>query len=272
MEINNKTGLINILSTHKIAIYGAGYVATRFYESLKEHGLDGNVFSFVTTTDSALNIDGLPVRAINQLEADERMIICVAVHESIKDDIIANLTERGFNKYIWIYPFLYEMLLGTPAYSNVKVPIFKIWNAVRDDYSIAIRYLAIDHYYGKNSNGYEIYKKFLSLFINAKTAERRLERFISLIKSWEQNGYDAGRCSSIFEDYKILDGMHRIAVASYFNQAFVMCNIYPTNKNIFEIHNQAAVFTKQSALNAGFEPEIIALLDEINQRIEEQYK
>lgn len=272
MEIDNKTELINILGTHKIAIYGAGYVATRFYQSLKEHELDSNVFSFVTTTGSDLDIDELPVRSINQLEADERLVICVAVHESIKDDIIANLVERGFDKYIWIYPFLYEMLLGTPAYSNVKVPIFKIWNAVRDDYSIAIRYLAIDHYYGKNSNGYEIYKRFLSLFINEKTAERRLTQFISLIKNWEQNGYDVNKCVSIFQDYRILDGMHRIAVASYFNQKFVMCNIYSMEKNIFEIHNQAAIFMKQSALNAGFEPEIIALLDEINQRIEGQYK
>lgn len=272
MKINNTIELIDILSAHKIAIYGAGYVATRFYQSLKEYGLDGNVFLFVTTAGGELDVDGLPVMAIEQLEANERMIICVAVHESIKDDIIDNLVEKGFNKYIWIYPFLYDLMLGTPIYRNVKVPVSKIWNAVRDDYSMAIRYFAIDHYYGKNLNGYEIYKKFLSLFINEKTAERRLEQFITLIKSWEQNGYDANRCSSIFEDYRILDGMHRIAVASYFNYGFVMCNIYPKNKDIFEIHNQAAVFTKQSALNAGFEPEIIALLDEINQRIEEQYK
>lgn len=272
MKINNTIELIDILSAHKIAIYGAGYVATRFYQSLKEYGLDGNVFSFVTTAGGELDVDGLPVMAIEQLEADERMIICVAVHESIKDDIIDNLVEKGFNKYIWIYPFLYDLMLGTPIYRNVKVPVSKIWNATRDDYGMAIRYLAIDNYYGKNLNGYEIYKRFLSLLNDEKTSEKRLEQFIRLIQSWEKHGYDTSKCSFILEDYKVFDGAHRIAVASYFNQDFVMCNVYPTTKAIFEIHNQTAIFTKQCVLNAGFEPALITLLDETNQRIEEQYK
>ena len=152
------------------------------------------------------------------------------------------------------------------------MPPSKIWNAVRDDYSMAIRYLAIDNYYARNTNGYELYKRFFSLFNNEKTSERRLEQFIGLIKSWEQNGYDTIKCSSIFEDFKIFDGAHRIAVAGYFNQGFVMCDIYPMSPNIAEIHNQMANFKKQCVLDAGFEPEIIDLLDATNQRIEEQYK
>ncbi len=272
MEIDNIPQLVEVLRTYKIAIYGAGYVAVRFYQCLKEHQLNGNVFSFITTTGNGLETDGLSVVAIDQLEIDERMIICVAVHESIKDDIIDNLIKRGFDRYIWIYPFLYSLMLGTPTYSNIKVPISKIWNKVRDDYNIAVRYLAIDNYYERNSNGYEIYKRYLSLFNNEKTSEERLNQFIRLIKNWEEIGYDTSKCSSIFENYKIFDGVHRIAIASYFNQEFIMCNIYPITKNIFEIHNQAAILTKQCALDAKFEPELIALLDATNQRIEEQYK
>lgn len=272
MKIDNTAELINVLRKCKIAIYGAGYVATRFYQSLKEHQLDGNVFSFVTTTGSSLDTDGLSVVAIDQLKIDDHMIICVAVHESIKDDIIADLVNKGFNKYIWIYPFLYSLMLGTPTYSNVKVPISRIWNKVRHDYNMAVRYLALDNYNGRNSNGYEIYKRCLSLFNNEKTSEERLKQFIRLIRSWEQNGYDTSKCSSVFENYRIFDGLHRIAVASYFNQEFIMCNIYPITKDISEIHNQAAILTKQCALDAKFEPELIALLDVTNQRIEEQYK
>jgi hypothetical protein len=137
---------------------------------------------------------------------------------------------------------------------------------------MAVRYLALDNYYEKNTNGYEIYKRYLSLFNDDKTSEKRLVQFLELIKSWEQKGYDITKCSSIFEDYIIFDGLHRIAVASYFKQSFVMCDIYPTTRNIDEIHNRGAVFNKQCAINAGFEPELITLLDETNQRIEEQYK
>lgn len=272
MKIDSITELINILRKNKVVIYGAGYVATRFYQSLKEYGLENNVFSFVTTKGNNLNIEGLPIIKIDRLDFNEQIIVCIAVHESIKDDIIANLEKKGFKNYIWIYPFLYELMIGKPIYSDVRVPISEIWDAVHEDYGMAIRYLAIDNYYLKNTNGYEIYKKSLSLFNSEKTSEQRLEQFIRLIKNWEQKGYDVSKCSSIFEDYQIFDGAHRIAIASYFNQGYVMCNIYPMSRKISEIHNKVAISNKQSVLDAGFEPEIIDLLEATNQRIEAQYK
>lgn len=272
MKINSTIELINALSNYKVAIFGAGYVAKRFYRALKEHGLNSNISLFVTTVGGDLEADGLPMITIDQLNADKQMIICLAVHESVKDEIIADLVKRGLTNYIWIYPFLYELLLGMPMYNNVKVPLYKIWNAVREDYGMAIRYLALDNYYARNTNGYELYKRCLSLFNSDKTSEKRLIQFIGLIKSWEKNGYDVNKCSSIFEDYKIFDGTHRIAVASYFNQDFVMCDIYPMAKNIANIHNQAAIFDRQYILDAGFDQKFIALLDATNQRIEEQYR
>ncbi|MBE5978970.1 MAG: hypothetical protein E7249_07515 [Paenibacillaceae bacterium] len=272
MEVNDITELLYILSNHKIIIFGAGYVATRFYGALKKYEIEKNVVSFATTTGSYLDIDGISIIPMNQLESNEQMIICVAVHDSIKDAIIADLINKGIKNFIWIYPFLYKLLLGAPIYCNKKVTLSKIWNAAREDYGMAIRYLAIDNYYGKNINGYKCYKKYLSLFNSDETSERRLIQFIELIKSWEQNGYDTSKCSSLYEDYRIFDGAHRIAVASYFNQGFVMCNIFNKTKNLAEIHNQGAILEKQYALDAGFEPELIDILDATNQRIEEQYK
>jgi len=272
MKINSTAELINVISNYKIMIFGAGYVAARFYGALKKHGINNNVISFVTTSGSNSNIDGLSIIPIDQLEADKQIIICVAVHDSIKDDIITTLVKKNFINYIWIYPFLYELLLGEPICRNSKVPLSKIWNAARDDYGMAIRYLALDNYYGRNLNGYKLYKKYLSLFNNYETSEKRLIQFVKLIKNWEQNGYDTNKCSSIYENYQIFDGAHRIAVASYFNQKFIMCDIYSMTNNIAEVHNSGAILKKQYALDAGFEPEFIAMLDAINQRIEEQYR
>ncbi|WP_313070479.1 hypothetical protein [Lacrimispora sp.] len=272
LENSNIAELMYILRTNNIAIYGAGYVAARFYQALKEHGLSGSVFSFVTTSCISSEMEGVPIVTIDDLKFENQTVICVAVHESIKDEIISNLVNKGFTNYIWIYPYLYILMLGLPINKNIKVPLYKIWNAVRDDYSMAIRYLAIDNYYAKNTNGYELYKRYFSIFNSNKTSEKRLMQFIGLIKSWDDKGYDINKCSAVLEDYKIFDGAHRIAVASYFNQGFVMCDIYPLKKSITDIHNQAAVFTKQSAIDAGFEPEFIALLDATNRRIEEQYK
>ena len=39
LENNDIAELLYILRTNNIAIYGAGYVASRFYQALKEHGL-----------------------------------------------------------------------------------------------------------------------------------------------------------------------------------------------------------------------------------------
>ena len=273
MKINSTTELINILSDYKIVIYGAGYVATRFYRTLVEHNLSINVSSCVTTTGGDWNIDGLPGLTIDQLKPDDRMVICLAVHESIKEEIITDLVKKGFTNYIWIYPFLYELMLGLPTLKNAKVPLSKIWNAVQDDYCMAVRYLALDNYYKKNTNGYEIYKRYLSLLFNSeKTSEKRLKQFIGLIKNWEDNGYDISKCCSIFENYKVFDGVHRISVASYFDQDFVMCDIYPMTKSMAEIHNQGAIFNKKIASESGFEPEHIKMLEATNRRIEEQYK
>lgn len=272
MEVNNVAELLCILKTHRLMIFGAGYVASRFYGALKKHEINNNVTSFVTTSGSYLNIDGLSIISIDQIEPDEQIIICVAVHDSIKNDIIATLDKKNFINYIWIYPFLYELLLGAPIYYNSKVSLAKIWNAARDDYGMAIRYLALDNYYGRNLNGYKLYKKYLSLFNSDETSERRLIKFIELIKNWEQNGYDTSKCSSLYEDFRIFDGAHRIAIASYFNQEFVMCHIYPTPIYDDEIHNSAAMFNKEYILNAGFDHEFTELLAITNQRIEEQYK
>lgn len=272
MEVNGITELLYILSNHKIIIFGAGYVATRFYGALKKYQIENNVISFATTTGSDLDIDGISIIPLNHLESNEQMVICVAVHDSIKDNIIDDLIKKGVKNYIWIYPFLYKLLLGAPIYCNKKVSLSIIWNAAREDYGMAIRYLALDNYYGININGYKFYKKYLSLFNSYETSERRLIQFVELIKNWERNGYDTSKCSSLYEDYRIFDGAHRIAVASYFNQGFVMCDIYNKTKNIAEIHNQGAVLNKQYALAAGFDPELIAILDATNQRIEEQYK
>lgn len=272
MEINNLAELQSNLESKKIVIYGAGYVADRFYQALKEHKLDTNVVCFVTSTSCANRKSEIPTIEIKQLEKDANILVCIAVHESIKDEIIKTLVARDFHNYIWIYPFLYELMLGAPLQKGVKVPLERIWNVCRENYAMAVRYLAIDHYYGKNENGYEIYIRAMSLFSDEDSSKKRLNQFIELIKNWEQNGYDIKQCASIFEDYRVFDGAHRIAVASYFNQGYVMCDIYAMKKSISEIHNMAAILPKQCAMDAGFEPEIVALLDATNKRIEEQYR
>lgn len=271
LQISNTFELYNLLKSNNFVIYGAGEVAARFCKALEKHGIIGNLLSFVTTTGSVIRVNGLPIIGIEQLEINDKTIICVAVHEAVAEEITAKLVEKNFKNYVWIYPYLYELMLGTPICHNVKVPLSKIWNAIQDDYCIAIRYLAIENYYNKNNIGFELYKNFFSFINDSKTSEKRLFHFINLIKSWEEHGYINGNPSSITENYQIVDGTHRITLAIYFNQEYAMCNIHSTN-NIAEVQSHLDYFTKENMLNIGVEPNIIALLDGVNQRIKEQYK
>lgn len=271
MKINNVEELIDCLNKHKIVIYGVGYVATRFFDSLKSHGISQNVSCFVTTEGSDQNIEGKEILSIKDFENTDDALICIAVHESLRDEIIGVLEEKGLYNYIWIYPFQYELMLGIPIKRNIKVPLKWIVQNCFNDYRMAIRYLAIDHYYKKNDFGYDIYIQLEGLHCSEKTARVRLEKFIELIKKWEHNGYDEQKHISVFENYEIIDGNHRVSVASYFGQSYIMCNVFPGKKSLSEIHSQDMMLTKQIMVETGIQNEIVALLDRTNHRIREQF-
>lgn len=272
MEVFNVEELQKALITNKVVIYGANYVAIRFYRALKEQHLDKNVSCFVITSGEVQVVEGLAVQSIDKLEENSETLICIAVHEALKDEIIETLKEKGFHKYIWIYPFLYEMMLGEPIARNKRILLKNIWNINKDDYRMAARYLAIDQYFEKNNYGYQVYKKCMNLFNNEKTSEKRLQRFIKLIQNWENIGYDERQSVSLMEDYRYIDGAHRIALASYFKQEYIMCDIYPSSKSLSDVHGAGAVLSKEIAVELGVDEETIAILEETNIRIEEQYK
>ena len=271
MEVNDVSQLLDALKTHKVVIYGTGYVATRFYNSLKEYGVDGNVECFITTEGSKDTIDGKGILSIDKFENAANIIICIAVHESIKDEIVEILEGRGISNFLWIYPFQYALMLGKPISKGIKVPIKLIMNQCYNDYRMAVRYLAIENYYNKNDVGYEIYVKTMALHCSKKTALNRLQQFIFLIKNWEINGYDKIKPVIILENNELLDGTHRVAVASYFGQSYIVCDVFSLRKSIWEMHNEASRITGKSLRDAGINSDIIDLLEHTNQRIIEQY-
>lgn len=259
------------LLENEIAIYGAGYVAERFYKTLQERKLDVNVKYFVTTNGGGQSFCELPIISINQLQDGERMLICLAVHEAIKDEIIELLHEKNITNYVWIYPFQYDLLLGEPIYRNVKIPIADLVKRGCEDYRLAIRYLAIEQYYGKNEIGYDMYVRGTALSCNYNTAQARLDKFVTLIKSWKVMGYDETKPICILENKDIIDGTHRLLVAIYEQQEFIVCNIYGRPTNGCGVHNEVGKLTKESVYKANFTIEEITLLERINQKILGQY-
>ncbi len=218
--------LLKIIKKNRTKIYGIGYVAERFTDGLIKKGYADSIQSFIITERKIDNYKGYKVEGLNELDvSNQNTLICIATHESIKKEIELLLDEKGFSEYVWIYPYLHELWFGQPVAQDIDVDLDKIigkWN----DYRLAIRALAIDQYYGKNDVGYDIYVKAQSLHCEERTANKRLERFIELIDSWDKKGYDSYFRPKLSEDYEVLDGVHRITLAYYHGMKAITCDIY----------------------------------------------
>ena len=218
--------IYELLRTESIIIYGVGFVADFFYRLVNQKGLAANVIGFMVSEGSIESFKGLPVFKVKDQCIDKAITICIAVHESSLDDIKSNLEKNEFRKYVCIYPYLINMWLGEPKKQNESILVKDIWNRKDDQYAVAARYLVIGQYFSKNTLGYEIYKKMSVLPQDEKTKEKRLKTFLDLIQNCESNGFDFRRTIKIFDDYKVIDGNHRLAVAIYFGVEHINCDVY----------------------------------------------
>ncbi len=234
--------LLNIIRHSEIAVYGTGFVAERFSQSLDKIDLGEKIAYYIETNPSRDVYRGKRIVSLeNCRQNQEKKMICVAVHEANKDGIIKELEQAGIVDYIWIYPFVHELYFGRPIATNVKVPVSIILDKVNGDYRIPVRLLAIEEYYGRNDVGYSVYKKAQSLHCDEQTAERRLDKYIELIKSWEKNGYDADSRIKITDKNDVFDGVHRLALACYHGMDFIYCDVYEADKSRSFINDEVKI-------------------------------
>lgn len=268
-EIENRSNLLSILKERRIVIYGTGYVAMRFYRALGIHNLAENITCFAVTDmknqrDTVIN--GIKVQAIAEIEIVDDMMVCIAVHESIKPEIEKLLVQRGIEKFIWIYPYLHDLLLGEKIAENRNISVDFIISK-NDGYGLAIKYLALEQYYKKNQCGFAVYVKAQAMHCEEETAKKRLDKFCQLIASWEKCGYQPDRGCVLDESYRVIDGYHRIALAKYHQQEEIICNVYQCSKELVEEMGNAVGMTKQDMIEAGFTLEELAAVEEVYNRI-----
>lgn len=221
--------LLNEIEETEFYIFGTGFVAERFFETIRTRNLDENIKSFITSQPSSSCFKEKSVKGIDELtEVEKEQLVCIAVHEVIAEEIISELKEKGYKKLVWIYPILFDLWYGKPVRKNILVLTNDILRTCTNDYRIAIREMVIDEYYGKNKIGYNLYKKLQEVHSSKHTAEKRLNAFIKLIDSWNENGYAEGSILKIDENNEIFDGVHRLALAYYHKLPKVRCDIYST--------------------------------------------
>lgn len=117
-------------------------------------------------------------------------------------------------------------------FNDIKIivkPIFLFVNSMQENYNCAdilVRLLAIDCYYGKNSDGFTIYNEmqYKRVIKNPNVPNEKAyneKNFIELIKSFENNKFDFQYPLQVNKDIEILDGAHRLALALYHHIDYV---------------------------------------------------
>lgn len=257
---------MQLINNREIFIYGAGYVADVFFKALKKNKLEQQVKGFLVSYTNSKDkvIHGHLVSTVDKVIIDNRAIVCIAVHEVYKKEIEEILFQKGVANYIWIYPFLYELYLGSPVKEKEWISIKKIMKQQLENYGIAIRWAAIEDYYGKSPGGLALYKKAMALHSDNGTVEERTKQFIRLIQTWNHIGYLEEYQISLDKNYKVIDGEHRLTLALYHNQEKICCKIYKEEN----IHTNKALITKQSLIEGGFYQEEIMKIENINQYLE----
>lgn len=99
-------------------------------------------------------------------------------------------------------------------------------NGLFNRYDLAVRLLAIEEYYKKNSFGFGLYQKMQERRVasNSKVPKDRannLERFINLITSFERHGFINHFPIIINKHFELIDGSHRLALALYYQMGII---------------------------------------------------
>lgn len=272
--MENKTDSAQLLrqaAKQKIAIYGAGHIAQKLLKALKLYHCDKNILCFIVSNleENKKAIEGIPVNAIDWLAENKNTLVYVAVHESLWHEIAETLRTIGVSHYIWIYPYLYELLLGLPVKTNIRVDLKDIIQTCTDDYRLAIRYAAIGQYLGENEIGFDLYKRAQALHSSQETAKERLAAFCRLIEKWRKSGYDERNRIAINTSYEIIDGNHRVALAQFFKQKQIVCDIFENHISAAELHGESAMLTGRILSLAGFGDEEMKYLDAVNRVIKD---
>lgn len=259
MQKNSK--ILKDLEENRIVIYGAGYMAKMFYKALSKLGIDRNVEFFVVSSDhkKMKTLYGTEIKTIDEIKIDSNVLICVAVHEMLKDEIQEILKKKKLINYVWISPDIYaELFFGIPYNKNVKVSVNKICQ--ENIYSILVRHLAIENYFGKNNYGYDIYTKVQRKLLGEAAAERRLLSFCKLIYDWKSKGCILDRNILLDKNFEILDGAHRIALARYYQMKEINCDLYDCTLHSSEWREDKLFLKEDTLILFGFTDEEIRII------------
>jgi hypothetical protein len=264
--------MIEVLKKKRIVIYGTGHVGHKFYKVLKQNGLEKQIVCFARTGDvqAGETLDGTEVHCFEEIPVGENMLVCLAVHESLRDEI-EEIVRQKTKEYVWIYPHLYDLMLGMPKEKGVELAVETLLRGFRKDLRLGVRLAAIEQQDGINDFGFDCYIRAQMLHCSEATAAKRLKQFMEMIERWKQSGYDRSGRIAVTRRLEVIDGNHRLAMAVYTGQRSIYGDIYPTELSFQDIHGCEPMQTKDFLLEHGFTSEDVQKLERIQKRYVDAY-
>ena len=214
--------LETILKNEQFYIFGTGFVSEMLWRGIEQKGLEANVLGFlVSDPERKAVFHGRPVLGLTDTNAEEGTKIIVAVHETVYRDI-----DLGNKNVIWIYPYLYGFLYGNHTEEKLMT-----LNEIRNNqpggqYWIAARYAAIEGIEKGDAYLKNLYTRAMMIHSSKDTAEKRLVSFERILMNVRESGFDTSKAIDITDRFEVIDGLHRLAMAAYFNIEQINCRVY----------------------------------------------
>lgn len=251
----NGQELITVLKQNRFAVFGTGFVSEMFWHALKINGLEKNITGYIVSAPGSERFHGLPVSGISSVQ--KNTIICLAVHDANRAEITGMLKSSGYDTIIWVYPYIHELIFGPVRYTE-DVDLRELIRRQEPSYFwIAARYSI------PAGEREEIYLKAIAAHAGRRTAERRLRQYRELIQSFENRGYDPSYPILIDTRGRIIDGLHRLALAVYHGLPSIRCQVTDASENYGLILHEENYLPQNKLTEYGFTAEEIAILQKL---------
>lgn len=272
--------LLKTIYTRGVVLFGTGFVAEKIVHTLTDQGLVDCICGFVVSKAVATSFKGKPVWTIDQYSefvmSQKRKnllsalpLLCIAVHESLRATVEQSLVRAGLD-FVWIYPNYLELAWGPFSSFVVDIPIQTILQRQDPDQAwISIRYAAVQECLSGKCNGSAstLYVKAASLFSKPETARQRLAYATEMAKDMAANGYDGNRPILIDSQYRIIDGLHRLAAAALTGNLTIPCYVVKERDSFAQFFPAENRLTGEVQKKAGFTAQEEKLLGEARQEL-----
>lgn len=257
--------LLQTIRERGAVLFGTGFVAKLFFDTLAGLELDSFVQGFVVSGSAENAFCGKPVCSLTQYaayiktkEQEAAPLLCIAVHASLRESVERVLQENGIEDFVWIYPHYLELAWGPCTSFVVDVPLQRILQRQEEDQAwISVRYAALKEQLSGCSDGpaSALYVKAISLFSHPETTKERLVYAAAMARGVAEKGFDRNYPILIDDRYRIIDGLHRLAAAVLAGCKTIPCLIAEEKDRFAQFFTEENRLTAAAQTKAGFTQE-----------------